>query len=249
MKDINSKQYFENCRNIVNESSIDKQAIIDHSLYTTLLRDGPELSYQRTEDSYKKYGKGESIYQNKKYLYDDIYAKYCLIVSTIILTPINDMVMWFESLTLDTPLTVYNAGNAHIVGLFYFLVTRGYYNPVTELLGYDLFKSNPIDSHCISFADHTEHISLDSVVYRYQTTKEQKKKRELVINRYDALGPDVFFDILRGKIQSEQDLLQNSHFISYIEENKIDFHSAINQLELSQLHAIVPNEYVGQLEQ
>ncbi len=62
-----------------------------------------------------------------------------------------------------------------------------------------------------------------------------------------TLGPDVFFDILRGKIQSEQDLLQNSHFISYVEEYNIDFPGAINQLELSQLHAIVPNEYIGQV--
>ena len=154
MQVTNKSNYLlENSNNntIVKEYLIDRQAIIDHSMFTMYMRDGVEPSFQMIEDINKKYLKGELLYKQKKHLYNDIYNKYCLLISTIFLTPINDMVMWLQSITIDTPLTVYNAGNAHIVGLFYFLVTRGYYNPVTELLGYDLFKTNLIDSHCISF--------------------------------------------------------------------------------------------------
>ena len=68
-----------------------------------------------------------------------------------------------------------------------------------------------------------------------------------MIRRFDALGPDIFFELLRGKIQSKTDLVNNPYFTAFIEENQFSMRDAIHNLELQELNILVPNEYIGQI--
>jgi hypothetical protein len=187
-----------------------------------------------------------SNYYKNELLYSKIYPNICSLIADIILAPFNDIYILFDSYLSEGPLTVYNAGNMHVSCLYDFLIFKKIYN--TEgYLGWNYLKKK-IDVHCIEFNDY---INLDNIIYASKINNEQLDKKKLIILRRDILGEKVFLDLLKGKPQSKEDLLKNYYFQNFLKANYLDnklinytFEEIIKLLELENLDAFVPSEYI-----
>ena len=176
-----------------------------------------------------------------KYLSDyKILSEY---LSTIIMCSFNDMFMFFSSLLHSSPLSVYNAGNKHVVNLYKFLIQEKFYSGT--ILGHQETEIDDDDDHkhCIKFNDH---IDIDNIVYPYVDTQ----KRELIIRRFDGLGSIDFLHVLRGNYLSHDQIMKNKNIQDMMEVYGLqDFQAVIEFLKFTSIESIVPEEYLSQTTQ
>jgi hypothetical protein len=148
----------------------------------------------------------EDLYQNNKYFYTTKYPCICHLITALMLAPINDMNMLFDSWTKKSPLTVYNCGNAHAICMYHFLTLKGYYKSETGLLGKDDFNDKPNkDIHCIYF-NPSKPLFLDPLLWPHLQHEEQQEKLKLNNKRIEVLGLPLFRSILKGRKISFKEL-------------------------------------------
>jgi hypothetical protein len=171
------------------------------------------------------------------------YPKACIEMTSVLLAPLNDLYMLFDSYK-PSSLCVYNAGNAHISTLYHFLVSNQYYSTPTGLIGRDDISGPISDHHCISFENT---VNLDRIIYSHYSTPEQQAKRELVVKRRNAFGEDLFLKILSGKVIDPSSLLSSPLFQAYQEETQLrNFSQVMQDLQIEHVQGLVPKEYLTQ---
>ena len=175
----------------------------------------------------------EDLYQNNKYFYTTKYPSICHLISTLMLAPINDMNMLFDSWAKKSPLTVYNCGNAHSICMYHFLTSKGYYKSETGLLGKDDFNDKPNkDIHCIYF-NPSKPLFLDPLLWPHLQHEEQQEKLKLNNKRIEVLGLPLFRCILKGRKILFKELSNSKSLNDYIEKHGKSLHQVLTELKLS----------------
>ena len=175
----------------------------------------------------------------------DAYDSIATMMESIIMAPFNDLYMLFTSLKNNAPLTVYNAGNDHIVYLYTYLKSKGYFI-TSPLFGWNSLQNSSLKNHkhCVTIDGE---LNLDEIVQFYMKSKEQQDKLRLNILRRDALGPDMLLRMLKGHSLSKEEMLKNKYIIDFMDEHHLEsFDQLVNKLQLRFINQLVPNEYIKQ---
>ena len=158
-----------------------------------------------------------------------------MIIASIMIAPFNDLYVLMSAWSSNAPLTVYNAGNDHIINLYNFLIKNklytAYFPPINE----------SHHTHCIDFSVLKNSVDVDDLIFQYQPDDSRKRLHEL---RLYVLLENVFLEMMNGRFLDEKELFALSSFQAYVQAENITEQELLQQLDLQHISKIVPHEYV-----
>ena len=125
----------------------------------------------------------------------------------------------------QTPLTVYNCGNAHAVSLFHFLAKIGYYTG--SFHGWNDFEDkNRRDEHCVRLPS----FRLDLFLKPFMTHPQQRQVMFTNYKRAKILGSKVFNNLLKGRKVTLGDLETNRFVLEYAKSTDQTLEQVLKEL-------------------
>jgi len=179
-----------------------------------------------------------AAYEGNQFFYTLLYPSVCESIAAMIIAPMNDMNMLFDSWCKKTPLTVYNCGNAHAVSMYHFLTSKGYYKSVTGLLGWDDYQGNSNkDIHCIYF-NSSKPLFLDPLLWPHMQHPDQQEKLKLNNKRATVLGLPLFRSILKGRKIPFKELSNSKTLHDYMEKHGKSLQQVLVELNFNVVDTI-----------